>query len=182
MTHTVSQLMSASVTTETKLRFEKFDLPLLVQRTCNYYQRIADRKTISVIVDSTAEVPPVWTDRVAVGAVLDNLLSNAVKYSQLGKQVWVQVWGEQDGVVCEVRDEGPGLSQEDQAGLFQKGMRLTPKPTGGEASAGYGLAVAKELIERLEGELWCTSKLGHGCSFFFRVPVYHEPMSGPAFH
>ncbi len=179
MTHTVSQLLRAAVTTEAKLRFEKVDLPLLVQRTCNHYQRIADRKSIRVIVDFMADVPPAWTDRVAVASVLDNLLSNAIKYSQLGKQVWVLVWGEQAGVVCEVRDEGPGLSQEDQAKLFQRGMRLTPNPTGGEAATGYGLAVARELIERLQGELWCKSELGHGCSFFFRVPVYLEPMPGP---
>lgn len=176
MTDTVSQLMRGSVTSDSKLRFEKVDLPLLVQRTCNHYERIAARKTIRLIVDSTAEVPPAWTDRVAVASVLDNLLSNAVKYSQSGQQVWVRVPSEQGGVVCEVRDEGPGLSQEDQARLFQRGVRLTPNPTGGEASTGYGLAVAKELSSKLGGELWCKSELGHGCSFFFRVPVYQEVM------
>ncbi len=178
MTHTVSQLMSASATTETKLRFRKANLPLLVQRICNYYQRIANRKAIRVIVASMVDVPSVWTDRVAAASVLDNLLSNAVKYSQPGKQVWVRVWGEQGGVMCEVRDEGPGLSPEDQARLFQRGARLTPTPTGGEASTGYGLAVAKELIEKLGGELGCESVLGQGCRFFFRLPVYREPMPG----
>jgi signal transduction histidine kinase len=178
MAHTLNQLMNASVTTETKLRFEKVDLPLFVQRICNYYQRIANRKTILVNVDSMVDVPSVWTDRVAFGSVLDNLLSNAVKYSQPGKQVWVRMWGEQDWVVCEVRDEGPGLSQEDQGRLFQRGARLTPTPTGGEGSTGYGLAVAKELIEKLGGELGCESVLGQGCRFFFRLPVYREPMPG----
>jgi signal transduction histidine kinase len=136
MTHTASQLLSASVTTEIKLRFDKTDLPLLVQRTCSYYQRNANRKTIRVIFAPTDEVPPVWTDRVAVASVLDNLLSNALKYSQPGKQVWVRVWGEQGRVVCEVRDEGPGLSQEDQARLFQRGTTLTPRPTGGRPQRG----------------------------------------------
>src|ERR1043166_1092053 len=95
MDHTLSQLMSASVTTETKPRFGKGDLPPMVQRICNYYQRIANRKTIRVNADTMVDVPTVWTDRVAFGSVLDNLLSNAVKYSQPGKQVWVRVWGEQ---------------------------------------------------------------------------------------
>lgn len=178
MDHTLSQLMSASVTTETKLRFEKVDLPPMVQRICNYYQRIANRKTIRVNADTMVDVPTVWTDRVAFGSVLDNLLSNAVKYSQPGKQVWVRVWGEQGWVVCEVRDEGPGLSQADQARLFQRGTRLTPTPTGGEGSTGYGLAVAKELIEKLGGELGCESVLGQGCRFFIRLPMYRKPMPG----
>jgi signal transduction histidine kinase len=79
-------------------------------------------------------------------------------------------WG-----VCEVRDNGPGLSPADQARLFQRGVRLTPTPTGGEPSSGYGLAVAKELVEKLGGKIWCESVLGLGCCFSFRLPAYQEP-------
>jgi signal transduction histidine kinase len=175
MARTVTQLMSVSAATETNLRFEKVDLPLLVQRMSNYYQRVADRKTISLIVEFTTDVPPVWTDRVAAAAVLDNLLSNAVKYSQPGKRIWVNVRGEEGWAVCSVRDEGPGLSLEDQARLFQKGNLLTPRPTGGEPSTGYGLAVAKELIEKLGGQILCESVLGQGSCFLFRLPAYKEP-------
>ncbi len=178
MARIVSQLMNASATTEAQLRFENVDLPLLVQRACHYYQRVADRKTIRVVAGSTVDVPPVWTDRVAVAAVLDNLLSNAVKYSPPGRQIWVQVRGEKGWAGCSVRDEGPGLSQEDQAKLFQKRVRLTPKPTGDESSTGYGLAVAKELIGKLGGEIWCESVLGKGSCFAFRLPAYQEGMSG----
>ncbi len=176
MAHAVSQLMNVSVDMETKLRFEKVDLPTLVQRACNYYQRLADRKTIRIIASTNTDVPVVWTDRVAVAAVLDNLLSNAVKYSPFGRQICVQVRGEKDWAVCSVRDEGPGLSQEDQAMLFQRGIRLTPKPTGEESSLGYGLAVTKELIGQLHGQIWCESVLGQGSSFSFRLPIYQEQM------
>jgi signal transduction histidine kinase len=178
MARTVSQLMNASATTEAHLRCEKVDLPVMVQRACHYYQRMAERKTIRVVAGSTVDVPPVWTDRVAVAAVLDNLLSNAIKYSPPGRQIWVQVRGEQGWVGCSVWDEGPGLSQEDQAKLFQRGVRLTPRPTGDEPSTGYGLAVAKELIEKLGGKIWCESVLGQGCCFSFRLPAYQEEMSG----
>jgi signal transduction histidine kinase len=182
MTRTVSQLMNASVTPETKLRFERVDLPLLVQRLCNYYRRVARRKAIRINDVDAADVPPVWTDRVAVAAVIDNLLSNAIKYTDPGKQIWVQVRGEKGWAVCGVRDEGPGLSPEDQAKLFRKGVRLTPRPSGGEVSTGFGLAVAKELIEKLGGTIWCESVLRHGCCFFFRLPAYQEPtpVSEPA--
>jgi signal transduction histidine kinase len=145
-----------------------------VQKVCSYYQRIADHKDIHLIdnIDnSLGEVPPVWTDRVAVAAVLDNLLSNAIKYSPPGKRIWTQVRRDQDSVVCGVQDEGPGLSQEEQARLFQRGVRLSPVPTGGEPSTGYGLAVAKELSERLRGAIWCVSTPGQGACFLFRLPI-----------
>jgi len=75
-------------------------------------------------------------------------------------------------VMCSVRDEGPGLSQEDQGKLFQPGVQLSSVATGGEASSGYGLAVAKELIDKLDGDLWCESMLGDGACFSFRLPAY----------
>ena len=74
-------------------------------------------------------------------------------------------------LVCTVQDEGPGLSPEEQGKLFQRGVRLSPAPTGGEPSNGYGLAVAKELVEKLEGEIWCESQQGKSASFNFRLPV-----------
>jgi signal transduction histidine kinase len=179
MTHAVSRLMSNATTQETQLQFRQTELPVLVQRVCHYYQRIADRKHIHMIYSPPAAVPPVWTDRVAVAAVLDNLLSNAVKYSPPGTRIWVQVQGDNTSVICSVQDEGPGLSQEEQAQLFQRGVRLSPVPTAGETSTGYGLAVAKELIEQLGGTIWCVSTLGQGACFSFRLPVYQEPVLGP---
>jgi two-component system, sensor histidine kinase LadS len=176
MIRTVGQLMNVSTTSEVRFRFEKVDLPTLVLRVCAYYQRVADRKSIRVIAGSTGDVPPVRTDRVAVAAVLDNLFSNAVKYSPPGKRIKVNVRSEKGWAVCDVRDEGPGLSQEDQAKLFQRGIRLTPNPTGGEPSMGYGLAVAKELIDKVGGTIWCESVLGQGTCFSFRLPVYEEGM------
>jgi signal transduction histidine kinase len=176
MARTVGALMNAAATAETPLRLEQFDLPLMAQRACNYYQRVADQKSIHLVVDSIPEVPPVWGDRVLVAAVLDNLLSNAIKYSPLGKEIRVQLRGEKGWAVCGVRDEGPGLSPDDQAKLFQKGVRLTPRPTGGELSIGYGLAVAKQLVEKVGGAIWCESVLGQGACFWFRVPAHQEPL------
>ncbi len=172
MSHTVSQLMTSSAPGDAKLRFLKWDLARLVQRACDYYQRIAARKNISIHYDPTIDVPSVWTDPVAVAAVMDNLLSNAIKYSPPGKQIWVEIRGEGTSVVCTVRDEGPGLSKEDQAKLYQRGIQLSAVPTGGESSSGYGLAVAKELIDKLGGDLWCESTLGAGACFSFRLPAY----------
>jgi signal transduction histidine kinase len=111
-----------------------------------------------------------WTDRVAVAVVLDNLLSNAIKFSENGKQIWVKVSREQDHVVCTVRDEGPGLSAEDQSRMFQKGIRLSNAPTGGEPTTGYGLVIAKDMLAKLGGSIWCESHPGRGAAFHVRLP------------
>jgi two-component system, sensor histidine kinase and response regulator len=172
MRHTVTQLMGSSAPKDAKLRFLKWDIGPLVRRACGYYQRIADRKNISIVCEPTTDIASVWTDPVAVAAIMDNLLSNAVKYSFPGMKIWVQLREEASSVVCSVRDEGPGLNQEDQTRLFQRGVRLSSVPTGGESSNGYGLAVAKELIDKLAGDLWCESTVGAGACFSFRLPKY----------
>ena len=174
MGNLVNQLMTASVSPDTGLRFEKVDLALSVQRFCDYYQETANRKLIKLICDSGEGVPPVRTDRVAILSVLDNLVSNAIKYSSPGKRVWLGVRTEHGDVVCMVRDEGPGLTQCDQARLFQRGVKLTPRPTAGEPSTGYGLAVAKDLMEKLGGEIQCESVLGQGTTFLVRLPGIQE--------
>jgi two-component system sensor histidine kinase/response regulator len=174
MTHIVLELMNAPTSEREEFLWEKVDLPTLVQRACDHYRHVADRKQITISFNADVPSPFVWADRIAVAAVLDNLLSNAVKFSPPQKRIWVRVTAEPAHLVCTVQDEGPGLSAEEQARLFQRGVRLGPVPTGGEPSTGYGLAVTKELIERLEGEIWCDSHPGQGASFSFRLLMYSE--------
>ena len=173
MTHTVSQLMSNSGgdADEISLRWENTELPRLVEKACAYYRRHAAQKRIEIRFSAASDVPLVRTDRVVAAVVLDNLLSNAVKYSPTGKQIWVQVHAEQGGVACRVRDEGPGLSAEDQARLFLPGVRLGPVPSAGESSTGYGLAIAKRFVEHLGGKIWCESTPGQGSIFSFWLPA-----------
>jgi signal transduction histidine kinase len=97
-----------------------------------------------------------------------------------GATIQVEVRRDGDWVVCAVRDSGPGLSPEDQAKLFQWGARLTPRPTAGEPSTGYGLAVAKELVEGMGGQIWCESVVGQGSCFAFRLPAARDTARGPA--
>ena len=174
MHHTTRQLMTSSESKGAEFRFMKWDSIQLVKRACNYYQHIADRKNISILFSSAMGISPVWTDPAAAAAVLDNLLANAVKYSFPGKKIWVEMRGELENAVCSIRDEGPGISSEDQAKLFQRGAQLNSVPTGGEPSSGYGLAVAKELIDKLGGDIWCESTLGAGACFSFSLPYYEE--------
>lgn len=177
MSHISTGLMSnASITGTPTLTFERVDLALLVQRAVAFYQHKADPKQIRIACIAGAAAYA-WADRVAVAVVLDNLLSNAVKYSPRGAQVTVTVRREPGIVVCDVQDEGPGLSRQDQMKLFQRGVRLASVPTGGEPSMGYGLAVADELLRAQHGTIWCTSELGRGATFSFGLPEYRGQTS-----
>jgi signal transduction histidine kinase/ligand-binding sensor domain-containing protein len=71
----------------------------------------------------------------------------------------------------EIRDEGPGISADDQTKLFGKFARLSAQPTGGEHSTGLGLSIVKRLVEAMNGRVWCESELGKGATFIVELPV-----------
>ena len=171
MTHTVSQLMNNSVGVDMTLHLGQVDLSRMVERACAYYRRSGDDKGLEWRVSAPADLIRIRTDRVLVAAVLDNLLSNAVKYSPRDGRIWVDVRVARAGVVCSVRDEGPGLTSEEQTRLFLPGVRLGPIPSGGEPSSGYGLAIARRFADRLGGELTCVSSPGQGSTFSFWLPM-----------
>lgn len=186
MAQIVAALMKdALISGKPDITLEKIDLCTIVGNICNYYQAAASHKGIRMVWQPPPVSPCyVSTDSPAVAAVLDNLLSNALKYSPHGTEVTVSVRADTTddtdtgSYVCSVRDQGPGISAEDQLRLFQRGVRLSAVPTGDESTHGYGLAVAKELLSLLGGEIWCESELGGGSTFSFRLPAYVDaPLS-----
>jgi signal transduction histidine kinase len=172
MIHVVGQMGRRASAGASQLHLGQVDVARLAGRVCDYYRTLANPKQIRVGFFTEPGNRFALADVVAVAAVLDNLLSNAVKYSPRGSAVGVLVRPEAGRVVVEVTDEGPGIAAADLPRLFQKGVPLGAVPTGGEPSHGYGLAVAKELIERQGGEIGCRSAPGVGSTFWFAVPAH----------
>lgn len=110
-------------------------------------------------------------DATVLTQVIENLISNAVKYSPAGKNIYVRLRRSSEGTRCEVQDEGPGLSAEDQKKLFGKFARLSAKPTAGEHSTGLGLSIVKKMVEAMNGKVWCESELGNGATFMVAFPM-----------
>lgn len=171
MMSTARGVLTATSDSLPPLLFEHASLTEIAAGVCESYRSVARNKRIRINWRAPDKPDRVLTDRVAAGAVLDNVLSNAVKYSEPGTAISVIMVSNVNEVVCMIRDQGPGLSEDDQAKLFQRGVRLTARPTGGETSIGYGLAVAKDLATALGAKLTCTSALGEGSCFMLSMPL-----------
>ncbi|MBK9249385.1 MAG: sensor histidine kinase [Ignavibacteria bacterium] len=102
------------------------------------------------------------------------MLSNAVKYSPHGKNVYIAVSKSDSTCRISIKDEGPGISDQDKLKLFGKFQRLTAKPTGGEHSTGLGLSIVKKFVEMMRGRVWCESKLGEGAEFIVELPYVFD--------
>jgi signal transduction histidine kinase len=176
MHHTAGRLLRASSPGHFPLKSDHVNVPLLMDRACDYYTRIAERKQLKITCRSVGDVPPAWADRVAVAVVADNLLSNAVKFSSVGGEIDVQVMADPSGVVCSVRDYGPGISKADQVRYLQRSATMGAVDDANEP-AGFGLRICSEFLERMSGSLWIESEPGQGARVSFRLP-YHSNGTG----
>jgi signal transduction histidine kinase len=157
------------------MHLEPVECASILAATAEVYEERATQKNIIVHLDIPNDAENasllVLADYAALAQTLDNLVSNAIKYSPPSKTVTLAAERMNDMVCVSVRDEGPGMSQEDKQHLFRKFARLSAKPTGGESSTGLGLSIVKKLVEAMNGRVWCESTLGAGATFMVALPI-----------
>lgn len=139
--------------------------------------RNAQLKNINIFVDLDNKLEEFLFDKYKVYEVLDNLVSNAIKFTQKGGEVRVTSEKKDDKVVIQVIDNGLGLSDEDINRAFQRGARLSAKPTGDEPSSGLGLWIVKRLVQAMRGKVWVKSVLGKGSTFAFFLPFIQDELT-----
>jgi signal transduction histidine kinase len=145
------------------------DFNSLVISLIKNYRSIAEKKNIEIEFQTVGPIQ-IKADKLYLSRVIENLLSNAIKFSADHKKIFVELSSLEDQIELTIKDEGPGISEEDQAKLFQRFQKLTARPTGGESSTGLGLFIVKTILEKLGGTIVCKSKLGEGAAFIVRLP------------
>lgn len=154
---------------EFKIRNEKIDLAEFIEEWKNRYSQSLLNKGQKLFTTVPDEMYLV-VDKELLTRILDNLMTNAIKFSDNGKRIWVSAQTVNDSVEVEVKDEGPGLTEEDQKLMFNRFQKLSAKPTAGESSNGLGLSIIKSLISKLGGEIRVISSKGEGASFSIVLP------------
>ena len=173
----ISRIESGSI----QIKHEPIDYRRIVSDTLRLMKAAADEKQISMDASLPEAIPPVRGDTDKVTQVLANLVSNAIKYTPHGGWVKVslEVTGESSVTTC-VADSGIGVTDEDQARLFQKFFRADNTSTREAGGTGLGLVIAKTIIELLGGTIWVESEPGRGSRFSFTLPLFPEAADGSA--
>src|SRR5690606_30491802 len=148
-------------------RPEKCDITQLVQMTCNEMKGIA--KAGQEIIYTTQNLDAIITDPILLKQVLVNLLSNAIKYSPENSTVAVHTFIENSLIHISVKDEGIGISAEDQKHLFERFFRASN--AGGIEGTGLGLHLVKQYLDILHGSIRISSKEGDGTEFIVSFPL-----------
>ncbi|HVO27599.1 MAG TPA: ATP-binding protein [Candidatus Margulisiibacteriota bacterium] len=140
----------------------------LVAAAVDAYRGAADEMSVTVEMRVLPGLNDVSVDRERIQLVLSNLLSNALRHTPTGGRVEVRARADDGRVRFEVADTGPGIPKEFQQSVFEKFFRIPGVASGG---AGIGLSISKEIVEAHGGEIGVESEPGHGCTFWFTVPV-----------
>jgi two-component system sensor histidine kinase EvgS len=153
------------------LKLQNLTLESVAAELADAFQQRAAQKDIRLELEMDGGPFRARLDRDAIVQIIDNLISNALKFSPSASTVTVRVERREGCVRLLVRDQGPGLTSEDQAHLFQKFKKLSAKPTGGETSNGLGLSIARQLAEAMGGKVGCQSTAGKGAVFSAEFPA-----------
>lgn len=110
-------------------------------------------------------------DEAMLATVLRNLVSNAVKFTFPGGHIAVTAREDEQGWTLSVRDDGVGISPENQAKLFRIDENHSTTGTQNEQGTGLGLILCKEFVEKHGGRLWVESAPGQGSVFSLFIPL-----------
>jgi signal transduction histidine kinase len=167
------------------LNRRRFDPETLVSAAIDVHRAAAEQTGVTLVAEVPPGLPDVFVDPDRLQLVFTNLLNNAIRFAPAGSGVVVRAVMERPGesvrdhrvtdaaeVRFEVRDEGPGIPQEHQAGLFEKFFRVPGSPAGG---SGLGLFIAKGLVQAHGGRIGVESAPGRGTTFWFTVPTAPAP-------
>jgi two-component system, sensor histidine kinase and response regulator len=154
---------------DVNLKLEKADIAAIIRDVTNQASALCAEKNLKLSIHAANGMHYAVVDVNYLVQVLENLLSNAIKFSPSDKNIFIETESVDKKVRLTVRDEGPGLTDEDLNMVFQKYRQLSAKPSAGEESSGLGLYLSKRYVESMNGLIWCESKPGQGAAFIIEL-------------
>ena len=165
-----------------QLLAEPFELDALIHECLESFAFAAHRKGIALIGDVGDEaIGTVVGDEGRLRQVLFNLVGNAVKFTESGRVVVrARVAADPEGVEIEIEDTGIGIAEDRQAAIFERFVQAESGTTRRFGGSGLGLALCRELIDAMNGELTVESRSGEGSVFRLVLPLRVEPRAAGA--
>jgi heavy metal sensor kinase len=148
------------------------DLSLLLQEVGQQHLILFDSQNVRLEMDIEDGLN-MMGEASQIERTMMNLLSNAFKHAPEHSCIYLSAHAENGSAVICVRDEGPGIAEEQHDRLFDRFFRADDARARKEGEgAGLGLAICKRIIDGHNGEIWLKSQPGEGASFYIKLPLF----------
>jgi signal transduction histidine kinase/putative methionine-R-sulfoxide reductase with GAF domain len=163
-----------------RLDFKSITLKDIIESVVRSTRKQIEEKQQTLALNIPDDLAPVWADRTRVEQVMVNLISNAHKYTpaagiiEVAAEHCANQWdanGAANVIHIWVKDNGIGISEEDQKKIFQKFFRSEDQKTREVPGTGLGLNITRSLVEMQGGQIWFESEFRKGTTFHFTIPV-----------
>jgi two-component system phosphate regulon sensor histidine kinase PhoR len=165
--------MAAFEQLQVKVKKEWININDMVEEIVSSMKPLLIPEKMEIITDIYPTDLQVHADRVLLGSVLQNLLENAIKYSDPNKpklRIGIECWEHNNYFLMAVRDNGIGISIQDQQKVFDKFYRVTRGDTHDTKGYGLGLSYVKEVATLHHGKITLDSILKTGTTFTIEIP------------
>jgi len=124
---------------------------------------------LQLIVPENNEETIIHVDADRLRQIFNNLVSNAIKFTSNGR---IEIGYQPNGTKIEfyIKDTGIGILQEYHHKIFERFRQIETSATRKFGGNGLGLAISKNLVELMGGEIWVESEIGKGSKFCFTIP------------
>jgi signal transduction histidine kinase len=182
MTSLITGLLETiRVETSSNLIIEPCNINDLIESTIGDLRPLADANHHTIIYETPSEPLVIKGDLNRLRSVINNLLSNAIKFTRSNGRIEINVQWNEEHILIEVSDNGPGIPQDELPRIFEhlfRGRITVQDPDNPIDGTGLGLALSKTVIEQHGGRIWVTSEEGVGSTFSFTIPWEPTPKTG----
>ena len=199
LTRLINDLLDLSKIEAGKVEWvvQPIDLGHILRYTVKQMQAVAMKKSLTITLDLPSSLPLALGDRDQLVQVMENLLSNAMKFTPQGGITAGAYWtpegaapspdrpgggsrGDRPGMLTIfVKDSGIGIPAHELTAIFEKFHQITDDNLSKPKGTGLGLALCREILQHLGGDIWCESVIGEGSAFLFTLPIVMPPVLRP---
>jgi PAS domain S-box-containing protein len=155
---------------KTTFDFQSADLGVLLAAVADEFGSLLSERQITVHWQTPDFQATAMLDAVKLKQVVRNLLSNAVKFSPKGGLITLDMQHSAPGVMVSVRDQGPGIPEDELETVFDKFVQSSRTKTGA-GGTGLGLSICHEIISAHQGRIWAANNPDGGAVFSFELPL-----------
>lgn len=151
------------------LLLNKVNINDLINELKSSYKERLKKKNQLLLIEGIENNLLVRSNKNHLYQIIENLISNASKFSKTNTKIELKIERIDENVIIKIKDEGPGIPENEISKIFDKFVKLSNKPTGNEVSSGLGLAIVKKLCNLLDHEITVHSILNIGTIFTIKL-------------